>query len=103
MPVDYEEEVERILKRYNIDPNDYKTIREFQAAIRDKIGTLHGPILNAASQYFQKTQFSFPKYNVTRTSYIRQGSPQVRYGIPGMRGLFGYPAAARYVMEQMQA
>jgi hypothetical protein len=97
------EVIDRILKRYNIDPADYQTITAFQAAIRAQIGRLNLGLMASASQYFKATQFSFPKYNVTRVTYLRLGEPQIRYGIPGQPGLWGYPAAAAYVIAEMEA
>jgi hypothetical protein len=97
-----ENDVEDVLKRYNIDPADYRTIREFQAAIRAKIGSLRGGFNTLASSYFQRTQFSFPKYDVNRITYTAYEQAQVRYIIPGAKGLFGYPKAAQYVIMRME-
>jgi hypothetical protein len=96
------EAIDRILKRYNINPDDYRTITAFQNALREKIGALNRGLMASMSQYFRETQFSFPKYNVTRLTYESLGTPTVRYGIPGQRGLFGYTRAAQYVMEAME-
>ena len=96
------EAIDRILKRYNIDPADYKTIRQFQSALRAKIGSLNRGILDSTSQYFKATQFSFPKYNVTRVQFRRLGAREIRYGLPGRPGLWSYQNAAAYVVEQME-
>jgi hypothetical protein len=54
------------------------------------------------SEYFRETQFSFPKYEVSRTVIQYPAGPQVRYGIPGLHGAFGYVKAAQYVQTQME-
>ena len=104
------EAIDPILKRYNIDPSDYKTIREFQAAIRaafskaeGKSVSLNAGLMVAASEYFQRTQFSFPKYDIKRVTFYIYGIPQVRYVVPLHPGLWGYPKTAEYVREQMEA
>ena len=98
-------DIEEWMKRIGVDPNDYYTIREFQAVVREKSyqGRLSAAQLNALSHAFTNLTIVFPKYNVTeKTIKYETRLAQTRYFIPGFRGLFGYQSAVAYVRQQQE-
>ena len=93
------------LDRVDIDPSDYNTIRDLQAAVREET---RGKVLtmaqmSAISTYFTETQINFVRYGVKTVTYTWYGRETARYILPEQRGLFGYASAVRYTMEQAAA
>ena len=93
---------EAALKRIGVDPSDYKQVSLFQAALREKIGSLTRNQQGAFSNVFRNLTQNFPKYGVKTVTYQYAGKTYTRYVLPEQRGLFGYVKANAYIEAQME-
>jgi len=95
------EDYEAALKRMGINPSDYTQVSKFQAALREKIGSLTRGQQAGFSNVFRNIVFSFPQYNVKVVTYTYAERTYTRYVLPGQAGLFGYVKASAYVEQQI--
>lgn len=93
-------ELDSALARMHINPNDYTSIRDLQAALREKLGVLTKGQMDLTSAYFTETRISFKAQGVQVVQFERLGVPTIRYNLPGFKGLFNFRSAVAFVQSK---
>lgn len=98
--------VDEWAKRVGVNPEDYTSIRDFQAAMRSASrthteGSLSMTQMNTLSQYYRDTVRGGEIFGVQKIEYNYGQNTYFRYIIPGISGFWTYESLKLWLEHQI--